>query len=102
MEEDNQAERRKSKRGDPPSKGNPRDDTQKTGLPSEAPRNGEPQAEGARDSDPSPGLNRFENSVTYRKNPKVIGWFDGQVMKATKGQANPAVVNQVLKSRLDG
>ncbi|MFQ5786130.1 MAG: Asp-tRNA(Asn)/Glu-tRNA(Gln) amidotransferase subunit GatB [Alphaproteobacteria bacterium] len=36
----------------------------------------------------------------YAKNPKVIGWFVGQVMKATKGQANPGVVNAVLKKKL--
>ena len=40
--------------------------------------------------------------ATYRKNPKVIGWFVGQVMKATKGQANPAVVNEVLQKKLEG
>jgi aspartyl-tRNA(Asn)/glutamyl-tRNA(Gln) amidotransferase subunit B len=38
----------------------------------------------------------------FQKNPKVIGWFVGQVMKATKGQANPQVVNQVLKQKLQG
>jgi len=37
----------------------------------------------------------------YQKNPKVVGWFVGQVMKATGGQANPGVVNQVLKAKLD-
>jgi aspartyl-tRNA(Asn)/glutamyl-tRNA(Gln) amidotransferase subunit B len=31
---------------------------------------------------------------------KVFGFFVGQVMKATKGQGNPAVVNDVLKSLL--
>jgi aspartyl-tRNA(Asn)/glutamyl-tRNA(Gln) amidotransferase subunit B len=31
---------------------------------------------------------------------KVIGYFVGQVMKATKGQANPAVVNDLLKAKL--
>jgi aspartyl-tRNA(Asn)/glutamyl-tRNA(Gln) amidotransferase subunit B len=35
-------------------------------------------------------------------NQKVIGWFVGQVMKATKGQANPGVVNEVLKKKLGG
>jgi aspartyl-tRNA(Asn)/glutamyl-tRNA(Gln) amidotransferase subunit B len=34
-------------------------------------------------------------------NEKVIGWFVGQVMKATKGQANPAVVNRILRAKLD-
>jgi len=33
---------------------------------------------------------------------KLLGFFVGQVMKATKGQANPAVVNQILKPLLDG
>jgi aspartyl-tRNA(Asn)/glutamyl-tRNA(Gln) amidotransferase subunit B len=33
-------------------------------------------------------------------NPKVFGWFVGQVMKATQGQANPQLVNEVLKKKL--
>lgn len=33
---------------------------------------------------------------------QLIGFFVGQVMKATKGQANPGVVNQLLKPKLDG
>jgi aspartyl-tRNA(Asn)/glutamyl-tRNA(Gln) amidotransferase subunit B len=37
----------------------------------------------------------------YRKGKeKAFGFFVGQVMKATKGQANPAVVNSLLKERL--
>lgn len=32
---------------------------------------------------------------------KLFGFFVGQVMKATKGQANPAVVNELLKAVLD-
>lgn len=32
----------------------------------------------------------------------LIGWFVGQVMKATQGKANPAAVNDILKSKLDG
>ncbi len=35
-----------------------------------------------------------------QKNPKVAGWFTGQVMKATGGKANPAVVNQVVAAKL--
>ena len=31
----------------------------------------------------------------------VIGFFVGQVMKASKGQANPALVNQLLKKKLN-
>ncbi len=33
---------------------------------------------------------------------KVFGFFVGQVMKASKGQANPAQVNQILKAKLQG
>jgi aspartyl-tRNA(Asn)/glutamyl-tRNA(Gln) amidotransferase subunit B len=33
-------------------------------------------------------------------NPKVMGWFVGQVMKATQGQANPGLVNEVLRRKL--
>jgi aspartyl-tRNA(Asn)/glutamyl-tRNA(Gln) amidotransferase subunit B len=35
-------------------------------------------------------------------NPKVLGWFVGQVMKATEGQANPQLVNEVLRRKLAG
>ena len=31
----------------------------------------------------------------------VLGYLVGQVMKASKGQANPATVNELLKARLD-
>ncbi|MBT8088554.1 MAG: Asp-tRNA(Asn)/Glu-tRNA(Gln) amidotransferase subunit GatB, partial [Gammaproteobacteria bacterium] len=31
---------------------------------------------------------------------KLIGFFVGQVMKATRGQANPGQVNQILKAKL--
>jgi aspartyl-tRNA(Asn)/glutamyl-tRNA(Gln) amidotransferase subunit B len=37
-----------------------------------------------------------------RANPKLIGWFVGQVMQATKGQANPKVVNELLRAKLGG
>lgn len=33
---------------------------------------------------------------------KLIGFFVGQVMKISKGQANPAQVNKILKDRLNG
>ncbi|WP_036290810.1 Asp-tRNA(Asn)/Glu-tRNA(Gln) amidotransferase subunit GatB [Methylosinus sp. PW1] len=32
--------------------------------------------------------------------PTMLGWFVGQVMKATGGKANPQAVNDLLKSRL--
>ncbi|MBJ6370006.1 Asp-tRNA(Asn)/Glu-tRNA(Gln) amidotransferase subunit GatB [Sedimentitalea arenosa] len=33
-------------------------------------------------------------------NPKLAGWFVGQVMKATGGKANPAAVNQIVQAKL--
>jgi aspartyl-tRNA(Asn)/glutamyl-tRNA(Gln) amidotransferase subunit B len=33
---------------------------------------------------------------------KLIGYFVGQVMKETRGQANPGQVNQILKDKLSG
>jgi aspartyl-tRNA(Asn)/glutamyl-tRNA(Gln) amidotransferase subunit B len=33
-------------------------------------------------------------------NQKVMGWFVGQVMKETKGQANPGMVNKILKEKI--
>ena len=32
----------------------------------------------------------------------LLGWFTGQVMKATQGKANPAQVNALLKQKLGG
>jgi aspartyl-tRNA(Asn)/glutamyl-tRNA(Gln) amidotransferase subunit B len=33
---------------------------------------------------------------------KIFGFFVGQVMQATRGQANPGMVNQLLKKLLEG
>jgi aspartyl-tRNA(Asn)/glutamyl-tRNA(Gln) amidotransferase subunit B len=33
-------------------------------------------------------------------NPKALGWFVGQVMKASGGKANPQAVNALLKAKL--
>ena len=41
-----------------------------------------------------------EQVVKVKSNPKLIGWFVGQVMKETKGQANPSVVNKVIIDKL--
>jgi aspartyl-tRNA(Asn)/glutamyl-tRNA(Gln) amidotransferase subunit B len=39
----------------------------------------------------------------YRAGKKtVVGFFVGQVMKASKGQANPQMVNELLAKKLDG
>ncbi|NCU21166.1 Asp-tRNA(Asn)/Glu-tRNA(Gln) amidotransferase GatCAB subunit B, partial [Candidatus Falkowbacteria bacterium] len=35
-----------------------------------------------------------------RANPKLAGWFTGQVLKATGGKANPAVVNEMVARKL--
>ncbi|MEV8467698.1 Asp-tRNA(Asn)/Glu-tRNA(Gln) amidotransferase subunit GatB [Fluviibacterium sp. DFM31] len=35
-----------------------------------------------------------------KQNPKLAGWFVGQVMKATGGKANPKAVNQIVAARL--
>jgi aspartyl-tRNA(Asn)/glutamyl-tRNA(Gln) amidotransferase subunit B len=35
-----------------------------------------------------------------RSNPKAVGWFVGQVMKASGGKADPQAVNAALKSKL--
>ena len=32
--------------------------------------------------------------------PTLLGWFVGQVMKATGGKANPQAVNEMLKRKL--
>jgi aspartyl-tRNA(Asn)/glutamyl-tRNA(Gln) amidotransferase subunit B len=33
---------------------------------------------------------------------KLLGFFVGQVMRETKGKANPQVVNEVLSEKLKG
>ena len=44
-----------------------------------------------------------EKVAEYRSGKdKLFGWFVGQVMKATKGKANPAMVNDILKAKLAG
>jgi aspartyl-tRNA(Asn)/glutamyl-tRNA(Gln) amidotransferase subunit B len=35
-----------------------------------------------------------------KTNPKAIGWFVGQVMKASGGKASPQAVNDILKKKL--
>jgi aspartyl-tRNA(Asn)/glutamyl-tRNA(Gln) amidotransferase subunit B len=44
-----------------------------------------------------------EQVAEYRAGKdKLIGYFVGQVMKETRGQANPGQVNQILKDKLSG
>lgn len=37
-----------------------------------------------------------------KEKPKLAGWFVGQVMKASQGKANPAMVNEILAKKLGG
>src|SRR5579885_554375 len=37
-----------------------------------------------------------------KANPRAIGWFVGQVMKASGGKANPRAVNELLAKRISG
>ena len=35
-----------------------------------------------------------------KEKPSMLGWFVGQVMKASGGKANPQAVNSLLKEKL--
>ena len=42
-----------------------------------------------------------EQAAQFRAgNEKVMGWFVGQIMKATQGKANPKAVNEILRKKL--
>ena len=41
-----------------------------------------------------------DKAAAVKDKPQAIGWFVGQVMKATGGKANPAAVNDLLKTKL--
>ncbi len=44
-----------------------------------------------------------EQVAQYRAGKhKVLGFFVGQVMKASQGKANPGQVNKLLKEKLKG
>ncbi len=47
--------------------------------------------------------NQVENyqNADQAKRPKMLGYFVGQVMKASKGQANPKQVNEILLNKLN-
>ena len=47
-------------------------------------------------------LDRSEAQIADYKGGRtnIIGYFVGQVMQATKGQANPGKVNQILQDEL--
>ena len=57
----------------------------------------------------SPGFNVLEHAAgvfggLFQHGPETRfkGWFVGQVMKATQGKANPKLVNEVLRKKLEG
>jgi aspartyl-tRNA(Asn)/glutamyl-tRNA(Gln) amidotransferase subunit B len=41
-----------------------------------------------------------DQAAKVKDKPSMIGWFVGQVMKASKGKANPQAVNKILKDKL--
>lgn len=41
-----------------------------------------------------------EQVAGVKEKPKTIGWFVGQVMKASGGKANPQAVNKILREKL--
>ena len=41
-----------------------------------------------------------DKAAAVKAKPQAIGWFVGQVMKATGGKANPAAVNAILQAKL--
>ena len=43
-----------------------------------------------------------EQAEKVKTKPQTLGWFVGQVMKATGGKANPQVVNEILNRKLLG
>src|SRR6202451_3313852 len=44
--------------------------------------------------------NNPDKLADAKTNPKAIGWFVGQVMKASGGKANPQAVNELLKKKI--
>jgi aspartyl-tRNA(Asn)/glutamyl-tRNA(Gln) amidotransferase subunit B len=41
-----------------------------------------------------------DKAAQARAKPAMLGWFVGQVMKASGGKANPQAVNAALKAKL--
>ena len=45
--------------------------------------------------------NNYKSVEEYQSGKdKLLGFFVGQVMKETKGQGNPKIINQLLKEKL--
>ncbi|WP_407965016.1 Asp-tRNA(Asn)/Glu-tRNA(Gln) amidotransferase subunit GatB [Bartonella sp. C271] len=45
-------------------------------------------------------INNPDKVSQAREKPALVGWFVGQVMKATEGKANPQTVNKLVKIKL--
>ena len=47
-------------------------------------------------------LSKNQDKVTQYKSgkEKLFGYFVGEIMKLSKGKANPQLVNQILKNKL--
>jgi aspartyl-tRNA(Asn)/glutamyl-tRNA(Gln) amidotransferase subunit B len=41
-----------------------------------------------------------DQAAAVKAKPQAVGWFVGQVMKATQGKGNPAAVNAILRAKL--
>ncbi len=41
-----------------------------------------------------------DKAAGLKEKPKMMGWFVGQVMQASKGKANPKIVNEILRKKL--
>ena len=41
-----------------------------------------------------------DQAAAVKEKPKTMGWFVGQVMKASGGKANPQAVNKILREKL--
>jgi len=41
-----------------------------------------------------------DQAAAVRTRPQAIGWFVGQIMRETKGKANPTAVNAILRAKL--
>jgi aspartyl-tRNA(Asn)/glutamyl-tRNA(Gln) amidotransferase subunit B len=41
-----------------------------------------------------------DKAAQAKAKPAMLGWFVGQVMKASGGKANPQTVNALLKAKL--
>jgi len=39
-------------------------------------------------------------AAAVKAKPQAVGWFVGQVMKATAGKASPGAVNSILRAKL--